>query len=371
MAKELESLDANDIVSQPTDGANAWDETASYQAGEWVSYNDTQYVCKKDASAGTLPTNATYWTEMTESKKKFSTENKTLVNTIDSLMVTCHPFPEGTATGVGVTGGVRTVDFCNSLANNPSVVTGMMYLGYVYIAEGAKDKWVDPYGRKLADGAEVTVKVLKCERSTNYVNIVMVLEMTSTNQGPRHWMTVYEKTGSTTDPSKVGQLMFGSANYPWFAILFSPLDNSSTNPLVDQFVAASRADVKIKDFEKTGTGNAVTGISVDASTGKMTVTLGNVGGADEATNAEISPVDGTAPTVSNKMITPKNAPYAVAQGLIHEASETVASGMKVSLSNEQKAKIHSWLGSYQLIFKMTDGKIRTFNFVADEPETAS
>jgi len=292
-------------------------------------------------------------------------------------VLTCNPFPEGTITGIGTASGVTTIDFCKSLCKNTSVVAGMMYLGQVRLAEGVGT------GGVLADQSEVTVKCIKAVRNAldpndpeNYDGmVILVLEMTSTNQGCRHWMTVYERWGKksydyTTYPN--GKLAFGSAAKPWYGMLYSVLDDQAgaQNPLAAAYTAASKADVKIKDFQTSGSGNVVTGVSV-SSEGMMTVTLGNVSGPAEATDAEIGTV--TAPTVSNKMITPKNAPYAVAQGLIHEAQKTAAT--HVDFSTEQQRDIQTWLGVNELTFVIDNGDstttTRKFKFVCTENETTN
>ena len=43
--------------------ANDWDETVEYKAGILLSYQGKMYLCIKDAPAGTLPTNTTYFEE--------------------------------------------------------------------------------------------------------------------------------------------------------------------------------------------------------------------------------------------------------------------------------------------------------------------
>lgn len=63
-----------------------WSSTAAYTAGQYVAYGNYIYKCIKDASAGTVPTNTTYWTktdlasEITSLNSNFATLNGSLAN---------------------------------------------------------------------------------------------------------------------------------------------------------------------------------------------------------------------------------------------------------------------------------------------------
>lgn len=41
--------------------STTWSSTAAYTAGQYVAYGNYFYKCIKNASAGTVPTNTTYW----------------------------------------------------------------------------------------------------------------------------------------------------------------------------------------------------------------------------------------------------------------------------------------------------------------------
>ena len=280
-------------------------------------------------------------------------------------VLSCNPFPTGTVTGIGTSSGVTTLAFCDSLAKNTSVVAGMMYLGQVRLTEGVNNPDVIP------NQSEVTVKCIKAVRDNlnpedpedfNGV-VILVLDMTSTNQGCRHWMTVYEKFGKQNGSDYTqypnGKIAFGNADKPWYGMLYTALDDQAgaQDPLEAAFIAASKADVTVKGFQTSGSGSVVTDVAVDSSTGMMTVTLGNAS-VDAATDSEIE-----AGTVSNKVITPSNATHATAYGLIHNAESATGS---IDLNSTQQKNIHSWLGTMQLTFTFSDNTVRTFNFVCDE-----
>ena len=63
--------------------ANDWDETVEYKAGILLSYQGKLYECIKDATAGTLPTNTTYFKEVSVAEKigdlQTGLENGTIV----------------------------------------------------------------------------------------------------------------------------------------------------------------------------------------------------------------------------------------------------------------------------------------------------
>lgn len=63
-----------------------WSSTAAYIAGQYVAYGNYIYKCIKNATAGTLPTDTTYWvktdlaSEITSLNSNFATLNGSLAN---------------------------------------------------------------------------------------------------------------------------------------------------------------------------------------------------------------------------------------------------------------------------------------------------
>lgn len=66
--------------------SSIWSSSSTYTAGNYAIYNNYIYKCIKDASAGTVPTNTTYWTktdlasEITSLNSNFATLNGSLAN---------------------------------------------------------------------------------------------------------------------------------------------------------------------------------------------------------------------------------------------------------------------------------------------------
>lgn len=73
-----------------------WSSTAAYTAGQYVAYGNYFYKCIKNASAGTVPTNTTYWVK-TDLASEITSLNNTLGNIQPKLLYSGN-FSSGTIT---------------------------------------------------------------------------------------------------------------------------------------------------------------------------------------------------------------------------------------------------------------------------------
>lgn len=83
--------------------SSIWSSSAAYTAGQYAIYNNYIYRCTKNASAGTVPTDTTYWvktdlaSEITSLNSNFASLNNTLGNIQPKLLYSGN-FSSGTIT---------------------------------------------------------------------------------------------------------------------------------------------------------------------------------------------------------------------------------------------------------------------------------
>lgn len=87
-----------------------WSSTAAYTAGQYVAYGNFFYKCIKNASAGTVPTNTTYWVK---------TDLASEITSLNSNLVTRkHAHAKSTTAGLYVPNNVYvTADLLSILKN--------------------------------------------------------------------------------------------------------------------------------------------------------------------------------------------------------------------------------------------------------------
>lgn len=78
-----------------------WSSTVAYTEGQYVAYKNDFYKCIKNASAGTVPTNKTYWAK-TDLASEITSLNSNLATIVSPKLLYSGSFSSGTITVKGI-----------------------------------------------------------------------------------------------------------------------------------------------------------------------------------------------------------------------------------------------------------------------------